>query len=134
MRGLALAVLMGVAVITAILGAPAYAGDLLPLVPKASGTCVEDPGVMRRNHMDFLAHQRDATLREGIRGTKHSLKECISCHVQKGQDGTMLPVNAEGQFCQTCHTYAAVSVDCFQCHATVPGAHPPGNASASAGR
>lgn len=130
MRGLALAVVMGIAVLTAILGTPAYAGDLLPSVPKASsGTCVEDPMVMRKNHMDFLAHQRDATLREGIRGAKHSLKDCVSCHVQPGADGKALPINAEGQFCQSCHAYAAVSMDCFQCHATVPGANP-----ATAGR
>lgn len=151
MRGLALAVLMGVAVFTAILGAPATAGDLatasptagnlatasptlLPVVPKASGTCVEEPAVMRRNHMDFLAHQRDATLRQGIRGAKHSLKECVTCHVQTGQNGILLPVNAERQFCESCHAYAAVSVDCFQCHATVPGGTRPGNVSATAGR
>ncbi|MGE5547106.1 MAG: cytochrome c3 family protein [Solirubrobacterales bacterium] len=117
-----LSILAGVAVLAAVLAgpAPAAAGDLSPAIPKASGSCVEDSQVMRRNHMDFLKHQRDETLRNGIRGAKHSLKDCVSCHVQKGADGKALPVNAEGQFCQSCHSYAAVSVDCFQCHATTP--------------
>ena len=33
-----------------------------------------------------------------------------------------IPVNAPGQFCESCHTYAAVKMDCFECHATVPDA------------
>ena len=45
------------------------------------GKCVErhrDP--CGANHMDMLKHQRDLTMHEGIRTTKHSLKECIECH------------------------------------------------------
>ena len=34
--------------------------------------------------------------------------------------GEAIPVNAEGQFCQTCHVKTAVNIDCFTCHATVP--------------
>ncbi len=125
MKGLVLSALMGIAALAAVLvgPGPAAAGDLSPAIPQAKGTqCVEDTQVMRRNHMDFLKHQRDDTLRKGIRGAKHSLKDCVTCHVQTGTDGHPIPVNAEGQFCQSCHSYAAVSIDCFQCHATVPGA------------
>lgn len=123
MKGLVLSVLMGVAVMTAILvgPVPALAGDLSPAIPKASGQCVENPAVMRKDHMEFLKHQRDDTLRKGIRGAKHSLKDCVSCHAHPGKDGKVQPINAEGQFCQSCHSYAAVSIDCFQCHATTPG-------------
>lgn len=130
MKGLVLSALMGIVALAAVLvgPGPAWAGDLRPSVPKAQGTCVEEPAVMRKNHMDFLKHQRDATLRQGIRGTKHSLKDCVTCHVQAGADGKPLPVNAEGQFCQSCHSYAAVSIDCFQCHATTP------NTAKTAGR
>ncbi|CAA7620855.1 cytochrome c3 family protein [Magnetospirillum sp. UT-4] len=99
---------------------PVMAGDLTPSFPKASGTCVEEPGEMRKHHHSFLKHQRDDTLRLGIRGAKHSLKDCVSCHAAKGADGKAIPVNAEGQFCQSCHAYAAVAPDCFTCHATVP--------------
>lgn len=106
---------------TLVVTLPAFAAELGPVIPKASGQCVDEPGTMRKHHFDFLKHQRDDTLRSGIRGARYSLKECVSCHATKAADGKPVPVNAEGQFCQSCHTYAAVSIDCFQCHATVPG-------------
>lgn len=120
MRAWVLSLLMGLA----LLAGPAGAGDLSPAIPKAQGTCVEEPQAMRRHHFDALKHQRDDTLRSGIRGAKHSLKECVSCHVSKTADGKPIPINAEGQFCQSCHAYAAVSIDCFTCHATVPDKAP----------
>lgn len=96
--------------------------SLLPVHPEASRGehCVEPTDVIRRNHMKFLLHQRDDTMHRGIRTTKHSLKNCISCHASKDDSGKYIPINAEGQFCQSCHSYAAVSLDCFQCHSTVP--------------
>ena len=94
----------------------------LPALPSAKGeACVEPTPIMRRDHMDFLLHQRDATVHDGIRGTKHSLIGCIDCHVQRDGNGTAIPVNAPGQFCDGCHRYAGVSMDCFECHATTPG-------------
>lgn len=82
--------------------------------------CVEDTDVMRRNHMKFLLHQRDETMHEGIRTEKHSLINCISCHANKDARDKYIPVNAEGQFCSSCHAFAGVNMDCFQCHATKP--------------
>lgn len=74
---------------------------------------------MRRNHMELLKHQRDDTLRSGIRTTKYSLKDCISCHASQTTNSvTAAPSN----FCQSCHTYAAVKIDCFECHANQPQA------------
>ena len=35
---------------------------------------------MRRNHMDDLKHQRNDTMRKGIRTTKYSLQKCVDCH------------------------------------------------------
>ena len=94
---------------------------LLPQIPPATGErCVEPTDVMRREHMRFLTHQRDDTVRAGIRGAKHSLVGCIACHAQKDAQGVAIPVNAKGQFCESCHRFAAVSVDCFECHASVP--------------
>ena len=83
-------------------------------------SCVEPTDVMRRYHMDMLMHQRDDTVIRGIRTEKHSLVGCISCHADKDEQGHYIPVNAEGQFCSTCHSFTAVKMDCFQCHATVP--------------
>lgn len=82
--------------------------------------CVEPTEFMRRNHMELLLHQRDDTVHQGVRTKKHSLVECVACHAEKGSDGTFVSINAEGQFCQGCHATAAVSMDCFQCHATKP--------------
>ena len=91
---------------------------LQPVIETArGGECVADPAFMRRNHMKLLMHQRDDTLRGGIRTGKHSLKACIACHAsQSSQSVTAEPSN----FCQSCHNYAAVKIDCFECHAGTP--------------
>ncbi len=93
----------------------------VPEISRGDGErCMEPTGVMRREHMHFLQHQRDETVRFGKRAKQYSLKECISCHVKRDAGGNTIPVNASGQFCASCHAYAAVSIDCFQCHATTP--------------
>lgn len=99
---------------------PAKTGRVPKPVIEAArgGQCVEDPAIMRRNHMEYLKHQRDDTLRGGIRGAKYSLKACIECHASPATNSvTAAPTN----FCISCHSYAAVKVDCFECHATQPG-------------
>ena len=99
----------------------ATAGDSFPTWPEPKGEkCVEPTDIMRREHMDFILHQRDETMHRGIRGAKHSLKDCIDCHAGYDDSGKPLPINQEGQFCESCHTYAAVSIDCFSCHRTTP--------------
>ncbi|CAA7627372.1 Hdr-like menaquinol oxidoreductase cytochrome c subunit [Magnetospirillum sp. SS-4] len=107
----------------------ALAAEPLAL-PKAKGgtTCVEAPAVMRRDHPDMLKHQRDETMRLGIRGAKASLKECVACHSTAAADGAPRRVDDPGQFCQSCHAYVAVKPDCFECHAAVPGQKTAGGA------
>ena len=82
--------------------------------------CVEPTEVMQKEHFGFLYHQRDKTVIKGIRTKEHSLANCIDCHVSYDDNGAALPINSEGQFCQTCHVQTAVNIDCFTCHATVP--------------
>ncbi|MFC1664798.1 hypothetical protein ACFL17_04120 [Pseudomonadota bacterium] len=82
--------------------------------------CVAPTQIMRRDHMKILLAQRDKVVLQGIRDRKHSLQNCISCHVDNNQQGQPIPVNAPGQFCQVCHTYSAVKIDCFECHLAVP--------------
>ncbi len=53
---------------------------------------------------------------EGIRTKKHSLKECISGH-SASENWAVLPA-AKDDFCVSCHNYAAVKIDCFECHST----------------
>ena len=77
------------------------------------GQCVEEPQLMRKMHMNFLKHQRDETMRKGIRGQKYSLAECVACHASNKTNSVL---GSNEAFCQGCHTYAAVKLDCFECH------------------
>lgn len=95
------------------------AADAMADVPKPSiilantaTRCVAPSDVMRRTHMDMLKHQRHRTVREGVRGEKASLGGCVDCHASKT---TNTVLGADG-FCQSCHSYAAVKPDCFDCH------------------
>ena len=91
----------------------------LPAIEAGAGErCVEDTAFMRRNHMELLRHQRDRTVHEGIRTTKHSLANCVACHASRK---TGRVTGADG-FCATCHSYAGVALDCFECHADKPAA------------
>jgi hypothetical protein len=74
--------------------------------------CVEPTDVMRKRHMEFILHQRDETMHKGIRTKQHSLKNCVNCHADP-KTGSVLGKNG---FCESCHAYAAVSIDCFSCH------------------
>ncbi len=80
---------------------------------ESGGKCIAPPEEMRRNHMEMLKHQRDRTLRQGIRGEPASLNACIECHASK-QTGSVL--GSKDNFCQSCHAYVAVKLDCFECH------------------
>jgi hypothetical protein len=103
---------------------PGMADGLLPDIPAAQNRfsdtqgCVEPTADMRKNHMEYILHQRDETVHEGIRDKQHSLVECINCHVSDAPDAPR--VSSEKHFCSSCHSYASVSIDCFQCHADRP--------------
>lgn len=86
----------------------------------SSRQCVEDTVTMRRNHMKFILHQRDETMYRGIRTSKHSLAGCIDCHAKQDEAGNYLDSNHPQHFCRQCHDFAAVRVDCFQCHNSKP--------------
>jgi hypothetical protein len=91
-----------------------------PVIQKGLGEkCVEDTEYMRRNHMEVLEHHRDRTVHEGIRTKQHSLKNCIECHATPDATGQRT-VLGKDHFCQSCHTYAAVKIDCFECHSSKP--------------
>ena len=77
------------------------------------GQCVEDPKLMRKIHMNLLTHQRDETVHKGLRGQKYSLAGCIECHASTKTNSVL---GSNEAFCQGCHTYAAVKLDCFECH------------------
>jgi hypothetical protein len=78
--------------------------------------CVEDTDYMRRNHMKVILHQRDETMHRGIRTQKHSLKNCVDCHADPKTNSVL----GKDGFCESCHVYASVSIDCFTCHSAAP--------------
>jgi len=97
-------------------------GDYVTPGSKAAGleNCVRETGFMRRNHMELIEHQRNLTVHQGIRSITNSLAVCIDCHVGYDQQRQPVPVYADGQFCRNCHEFAAVDMNCFDCHAGVP--------------
>jgi hypothetical protein len=113
-----------------VLGAQAVlAGDTRSFVTEGSkahglSQCVRPTDFMLRHHMDLIKHQRNLAVHEGIRDTDFDLDGCVACHASVEADGKPIPVNGEEQFCNTCHEFAAVHLDCFDCHATVPNGGP----------
>lgn len=92
-----------------------------PMGPKLDigkgGHCVRDPKFMRSNHYKLILHQRVETVREGIRGSKYELTNCVDCHASKVNHSVL---GTDRNFCQGCHVYAAVKIDCFECHSSKP--------------
>lgn len=105
----------------AVLAFPAglFAGVPKPIItaPAKGEKCVAPPEVMRRDHMEMLQHQRDETVHSGVRGAKASLQACVECHASK-KTGSVAA--SKEDFCVSCHSYTAVKIDCFECHATRP--------------
>lgn len=94
----------------------------VPTPPKGKGgKCVAETDFMRRYHMTVLDHQRDDTVHEGIRTKRFSLKACVACHAVEGVDARPVGFENPKHFCRSCHDYAAVRIDCFECHASRPG-------------
>ena len=100
--------------------APAVEQPVLIIPESAGAQCVEATSVMRSQHKKLLFAQRDKTVHQGIRSTTHSLTNCVACHANRDAMGHSIPVNGDDQFCESCHRYAGVRMDCFECHATVP--------------
>lgn len=99
------------------------------LVIEKGDRCVEDTAYMRKNHMKLLMHHRDDTVHKGIRTEKHSLKNCINCHASSKNNSVL---GSDENFCQSCHTYAAVKLDCWDCHSSKPSQRAAAKASAVA--
>jgi hypothetical protein len=104
---------MRIAVLLLAAGLAVTAYAQVPKIKIERGeACVAPTGEMRRDHMKMLFHQRDRTMREGIRTTRFSLKGCVDCHAS-AKTGSVL---GEEGFCSSCHAYTSVKIDCFECH------------------
>jgi hypothetical protein len=115
------------AMIAGMIAPAAHAQAQASRVPKPAiviekgDKCVEDVAVMRREHMNLLKHQRGETVHRGVRDPRYSLNGCIECHASSKNPGVKGSVIGSDQnFCQSCHSYAAVKLDCFECHASRP--------------
>ncbi len=93
------------------------AGDLPKpeLPPGGEKQCVMPVDYMRSNHMILLNDWRDNVLRDAnrevleINGKKYPKglqTACMQCHTSKEN------------FCDSCHTYVAVTPYCWDCHIT----------------
>ena len=92
-----------------------------PVIESARGDqCVDDPAFMRRNHMELLKHQRDDTVHGGIRSAQVQPEGVHRLPRQPDQPAAWQ--RQATNFCQSCHSYAAVKIDCFECHSTKPAA------------
>ncbi|MCK4675438.1 MAG: hypothetical protein KAT61_05950 [Gammaproteobacteria bacterium] len=106
-----------------LVSTPALAETPFPTVHEPSDEslkCIHPEDEMRRNHMKYILHQRDITMHDGIRTEEDSLAKCINCHVEPDDKGEIADINSKDHFCNGCHQYAAVQIDCFQCHADRP--------------
>jgi hypothetical protein len=93
--------------------------DIKPEIPKGKGEqCVAPTDEMRAHHFEKILHKRDQTMHQGIRTKTNSLKECINCHVP---ENSSVRFGDDKHFCSSCHNFAGVTIDCFQCHADRPG-------------
>ena len=94
-----------------------------PTLPVAVGQthCVRDTAWMRRNHMKLLMQVRDDVVHRGIRIRDETLPGCLNCHGSRLADGQVAAVSSPKFFCNSCHNYAGVKTDCFDCHSQAAG-------------
>lgn len=84
-----------------------------PKIQEGQVQCVESAEWMKANHMKLLDQWRHSVVREQDREytstsgkvfTKSLSNTCLDCHSNKSE------------FCDSCHTYASVKLNCFGCH------------------
>jgi len=110
--------ILGAVVLTASMNI--LADVTIPHPPKPRGDKCSIPGDDEHktaHHFEYLLHKRDQTMHQGIRTKQYSLKECINCH---GPADKTVHYGNPKHFCSSCHRYASVNIDCFQCHADQP--------------
>ena len=82
-------------------------------LPAGETQCVEPTEWMRDNHMQLLDEWRNLVVRDGVHtyvagdGKEYTIsltETCLSCHSNKAE------------FCDTCHEYAGISPNCWECH------------------
>ena len=85
-----------------------------------SGHKSEEGTVMIRNHPSFLFSHRTTVLHQAKREQNNNIERCVTCHVKKDAEGQPVSFEDPNHFCRGCHTKAAVTIDCFECHTSKP--------------
>ena len=80
----------------------------------------DDNTVMIRNHPKFLFGFRSAVLHKGVVTPDNNIERCVTCHAVKDPSGQPVGFDDPTHFCRGCHTKAAVTIDCFECHQSKP--------------
>lgn len=90
-----------------------------PVLPRDQKQCVASLEYMKTSHMKLLLTWRDDVVRNGARDyispdgrrfTMNLTETCLrQCHTDRAA------------FCDRCHTYAAVSPSCWDCHLDTKG-------------
>jgi len=99
---------------------PSFAPKI-PHPTNGSTECVRPEDEMKKNHMKYILHQRNETMHKGIRTDTFALHECINCHIEKNSSARF---GDSKHFCSSCHNFAGVTIDCFQCHNDRPSEEP----------
>jgi hypothetical protein len=71
---------------------------------------------MIRFHPNFLLSYRAMVVYQGKLQPDNDIENCIFCHAVIGADGTPVRYDNPQHFCGSCHSRAAVNIDCFECH------------------
>lgn len=79
-----------------------------------------DATVMIRSHPKFLFSFRSAVLHQGAVVPSDNIESCVNCHAVKDEAGQPVGFENPKHFCRACHLKVAVTIDCFECHASKP--------------
>ena len=111
-----LALFVGIFIGAAVYAISTQAASRTPqlVLPKNEGQCVEATDWMRANHPQLLVEWREDVVRganriyisrlSGKQFETSLTNTCLSCHENKQE------------FCDSCHTFAGVSPNCWDCH------------------
>ena len=80
----------------------------------------DDPTVMISNHPRFLFHTRSLAVYQGVRHDIDTIEKCVDCHAEQNAQGQTVGFDDPQHFCRGCHNRAAVKIDCFECHNSMP--------------
>ena len=85
-----------------------------PVLPVREKQCVAPLEYMKTSHMNLLMNWRDVA----VRTNRHDFTAFDGRHYTMNLTSTCLKQchTTRTDFCERCHTYAAVSVTCWNCH------------------